>query len=265
VTKRRSAFASWPSEHATADLLPIECTPSTAAEILEAVPFWFHTFSLSKAAGIYTPGVARDHGYRLASIPESFEDQSVLDVGTFDGFYAFLAEHRGAARVVAVDNEQYRHWVRDRWGIDLQGAEGFKAIAALLASEVRYERMDALDLATWTTRFDVIFCFGILHRVRNPFGLLKVLTGLLAPGGRLLIETAGIEHDAGAGHGAMAVPHPREVNARDDYFYWQFSSGSLAHLAEFLGCAFETHSTPIVDGQPRLVGHINAATPANED
>ena len=33
---------------------------------------------------------------------------SVLDVGCFDGFYAFLAERRGAERVVAVDNEQYR-------------------------------------------------------------------------------------------------------------------------------------------------------------
>jgi hypothetical protein len=29
----------------------------------------------------------------------------VLDVGCFDGFDAFLAEHRRAARVVAVDNE----------------------------------------------------------------------------------------------------------------------------------------------------------------
>jgi predicted RNA methylase len=29
---------------------------------------------------------------------------SVLDVGCFDGFYAFLAERRGAERVVAVDN-----------------------------------------------------------------------------------------------------------------------------------------------------------------
>ena len=264
MANRRPALAPWPSEHETADLLPIECTPSAAAKTLESVPFWFHTFSLSKAAGIYTPGVARDHGYRVASIPTSFEDQSVLDVGNFDGFYAFLAEHRGAAHVVAVDNEQYRHWVRDRWGIDLRGGEGFNAVAGLLGSEVRYERMDALDLATWTTRFDVIFCFGILHRVRNPFGLLKVLTGMLAPSGRLLIETAGVDDDAGAEHGAMTVPHPGEVNARDDYFYWQFSSGSLVHLAEFLGCAFETHSTPVVDGQPRLLGHINAPTSSSE-
>jgi ACT domain len=45
----------------------------------------------------------------------------VLDIGTFDGFYAFLAEHRGADRVVAVDNEQYRLWVASRWGVELVG------------------------------------------------------------------------------------------------------------------------------------------------
>src|SRR5207247_8245520 len=65
------------------------------------------TRSLSIASyGLYTPGVARDHGYRLASIPDSFDGLSVLDVGAFDGFYGFLAEARGAARVLAVDNDQ---------------------------------------------------------------------------------------------------------------------------------------------------------------
>jgi hypothetical protein len=55
---------------------------------------------------------------------------------TFDGFYAFLAEDRGAARVVAVDNEQYVAWVKARWGIELEGGEGFRAIAELLGSRV---------------------------------------------------------------------------------------------------------------------------------
>jgi SAM-dependent methyltransferase len=208
---------------------------------------------------MYTPGVARDHGYRLASIPDSFEGLSVLDVGTFDGFYAFLAEHRDASRVLATDNEQCRFWVRDRWGIELRGAEGFDAIGSVLGSGVEYQRIDALDLGSLEERFDFIFCFGILHRVRNPFGLLKVLTEQLAPGGRLLIETAGILGDADASDGTIHVPRPGQVNARDDYFYWQFSSGSLRHLAEFLdGRVFETHSTPLVDGQPRLIGHISA-------
>ena len=60
-----------------------------------------------RARGIYTPGAAVDHRYRLPALPADFSGCSVLDVGAFDGFYAFVAEHRGAERVLAIDNEQY--------------------------------------------------------------------------------------------------------------------------------------------------------------
>ena len=89
-----------------ADLIPIDADPETAADVLERVPIWVHTFALNRSQGIYTHGVARDHRYRLPALPEDFSGLKVLDIGTFDGFYTFLAEARGAARVVAVDNER---------------------------------------------------------------------------------------------------------------------------------------------------------------
>ena len=65
----------------------------------------FLTFAL--APGVYTPGIAHDHSYRLAVLgADRFAGRSVLDVGAFDGFYSFLAEVRGTRRVVAIDNEQ---------------------------------------------------------------------------------------------------------------------------------------------------------------
>ena len=70
----------------------------------------------------------------------------MLDIGAFDGFYGFLAEARGARRVVAVDDEQYVDWVRARFGVTLAGGVGFRAIAGLVASRVEYHRMDALDV-----------------------------------------------------------------------------------------------------------------------
>src|SRR2546429_7548654 len=94
------------AERQVADLLPIEVDPALARATVERGPFWFHTFALNRAEGIYTPGVARDHRYRVSMLPESFAGMSVLDVGTFDGFYAVLAGRRRADRVVAVDNEQ---------------------------------------------------------------------------------------------------------------------------------------------------------------
>ncbi|MFL5876081.1 MAG: hypothetical protein ACJ76T_09380 [Solirubrobacteraceae bacterium] len=52
------------AEREVADLLPIEVDPDVARATVKEVPFWFHTFALNRAAGIYTPGVARDHRYR---------------------------------------------------------------------------------------------------------------------------------------------------------------------------------------------------------
>jgi tRNA (mo5U34)-methyltransferase len=246
------------AERAVADLLPIGADEEAAYAALEDVPFWFHTFSLNDGA-VYTPGVARDHRYRVPVLPPDLSGSSVLDVGTFDGFYSFLAEARGAERVVAVDNEQYRDWVLSRWGIELEGGEGFRAIAELLDSGVEYRRLDAFDLDQLDERFDLIFCFGILHRVESPLGLLKVLRRRLANRGQVLLETYGVanrelEHEA-----AMHVCEAGEVYAHDDYVYWGFTGESLARLAEHAGFGHvEIVDAPVVDGHPRIIGTLVA-------
>lgn len=91
----RERFVVTEAERRVADLLAIEVDRVLARATVEAVPFWFHTFALNRAEGIYTPGAARDHRYRVSALPEDFAGMSVLDVGCFDGFYAFLAERRG--------------------------------------------------------------------------------------------------------------------------------------------------------------------------
>ena len=169
------------AERVVGDVQAIGASAADAERVRDSVPLWFHTFAL--APGIYTPGIARDHGYRLAVLgPDRFAGRSVLDVGAFDGFYSFLAEVRGARRVVAVDNDQYVDWVRARFGVSLQDGVSFRAIAGLVGSRVEYRHMDALDVRELGERFDVVLCFGILHRVTNPIALLRALTGVLAPG-----------------------------------------------------------------------------------
>jgi tRNA (mo5U34)-methyltransferase len=247
------------AERQVADLLPIGADAETARAVLDGVPLWFHTFSLDEGS-LYTPGVARDHRYRIPVLPDDLVGKSVLDVGTFDGFYAFLAEARGARRVVAVENEQYREWVLARWGVELEGGEGFHAIAKLLDSQVEYRRLDAFELDQLGELFDVIFCFGILHRVESPLGLLKVLRRRLAAGGHVLLETYGVanselEHDA-----AIHVWKGGEVYARDEFVYWGFSGESLARLAHHAGFAeVEIVDTPLIDGHPRIIGTLRVA------
>ena len=79
------------AERPVADVQAIGAPAVDAERVRDSVPLWFHTFAL--APGIYTPGIARDHGYRLAVLgADRFAGRSVLDVGAFDGFYSFLAE-----------------------------------------------------------------------------------------------------------------------------------------------------------------------------
>jgi tRNA (mo5U34)-methyltransferase len=251
-------FTVTDAERQVADLLPVEADPQLARAALDAVPFWFHTFALNRAEEIYTPGAARDHRYRVSALPADFSGRSVLDVGTFDGFYAFLAERRGATRVVAVDNEQYRLWVAARWGIELEGAEGFSAIHGLLGSSVEYRRLDAFELDRLDECFDFVYCLGILHRVENPLGLLRVLRERTVRGGTVLVETYGIRPEDRDGP-AIRVSEPGEIYPHDDFVYWGFGEAGLARLARRAGFErAEVLNEVEIDGHPRIVGRLIA-------
>src|ERR1700722_13393708 len=67
---------------------------------------WFHTIDLGD--GVVTKGLGH-HWHKENTFP-ALAGCSVLDIGAWDGYYSFLAEKNGAARVVALD-----HYA---WGID---------------------------------------------------------------------------------------------------------------------------------------------------
>jgi tRNA (mo5U34)-methyltransferase len=247
-------------EQEVADILPLEVDPAVARRVLGEVPFWFHTFALNRTEGIYTPGVAVDHRYRLPFLPAGFATLRVLDVGTFDGFYAFVAEARGAKRVVAIDSEQHVKWVRARWDVEPEGGKGFHTIANLLGSHVEYHRLEASRLDELGETFDFVFCLGILHRVTDPLGLLQLLRARLADGGRVLLETYGINHEDGSSP-YIHVYRPGDVYPDDEFVYWGFGAESLRRLAELAGITgFQLHATPIIDGHPRIIASLTLAT-----
>ena len=249
--------ATTSAERAVADLNAFNATAADAVRVRDAVPLWFHTFAL--APGIYTPGVARDHGYRVDALaPGRFAGASVLDVGAFDGFYSFLAEARGARRVVAVDNEQYVDWVRARFGVQLAPAAGFDAVAELISSGVEYRRMNAIDVGMLGERFDVVLCFGILHRVTDPIALLRGLAEVLEPGGEIVLETYGSNLPADSP--ALEVHQPSDVYERDDFVYWGFGPESLRRLGRVVGLP-ETRILERVEiaGHPRILAVMRAA------
>ncbi len=245
------------AERAVADLLPIGAPAEDAERARDSVPVWFHTFAL--APGIYTPGLARDHRYRPQVLGgDRFRGRSVLDIGSFDGFYAFLAEARGASRVVAVDNEQYVDWIRGRFGVELEPAAGFDTIHELLDSRVDYRQLDALAVGELGERFDVVLCFGMLHRVGDPVAILSALAGVLEPGGEIVLETYGstLADDTPA----IEVHGSGDVYAGDDFVYWGFPPEGLRRLARLAGLdSVEIVDQVEIDGHPRIIAVLRAA------
>lgn len=116
---------------------------------------WHQRFDLG--SGVMTPG-ANDIGWLLqkAGVPEDLSGKSVLDIGTTNGGAAFLAERRGAYRVVAVDIYD------DEWF-------GFRAIKEALRSRVEFKRSSIYELPTLLqTQFDYVFFFEVIYHLRHP-------------------------------------------------------------------------------------------------
>ena len=124
-----------------------------------------------------------------------------------------------------------------------------------MGSKVDYRRLDALDVDRLGETFDVILCFGILHRVEAPLTLMRVLGECLAPAGRIILETYGVR---GGQDDPRVLIHERgDVYARDDAVYWGFSRSSLDRLARLAGLrGFELVAAPEIAGHPRVIGTL---------
>ena len=118
--------------------------------------------------------------------------------------------------------------------------------------------MDAFELDRLQERFDLVYCFGILHRVENPLGLLRVLRGRTANGGTVLLETYGVRPEDRDGP-AIRISEPGEVYARDEFVYWWFAPTGLDRLARIAGFSRAESMIDVeVDGHPRIMGRLIA-------
>ena len=114
---------------------------------------------------------------RLVQIPEDLTGKTVLDMGSWDGFWAFECERRGAKRVLAIDN-----WVSERH------YRTFLYARDRLGSKIDHLRMDAHEVSPETTgKFDLVLCFGLLYHLRHPLLALEKIRSVTLD--RLILET----------------------------------------------------------------------------
>jgi tRNA (mo5U34)-methyltransferase len=147
---------------------------------------WYHTLEL--APGVTTPGIVDVR--RVVSrvpIPRSLAGMRVLDVGTWDGFWAFEMERRGG-EVHAVDVPDPYRWdwparARIRESYDggkanletiKHNGNGFPIAREALGSSVERHEMTVYEISPDALgQFDFVFVGSILLHLRDPIGALE--------------------------------------------------------------------------------------------
>lgn len=149
---------------------------------------WWHTIDLLD--GRKSPGRIRpEYEWPKLHMPD-VTGKSVLDIGTWDGYYAFECEARGARHVVATDSHM--------WNLST-GRAGFDYAHAARKSNVEAVEIDVLDLhpdvwyneetRSYGLQFDIVLFLGVLYHMRHPLLAIEKAAGMLAPGGTLILET----------------------------------------------------------------------------
>jgi tRNA (mo5U34)-methyltransferase len=149
---------------------------------------WYHTQELGP--GLVTPGMFDLRPFvRHYGLPDDLSGKRALDVGTFEGFWAFELERRGAeVTAIDVDSIQDLDWPpRLRPATDDRRGEGFELAKAALGSSVERVGVSVYDATPEALggRFDLVFCGSVLIHLRDPMLALERMAALC--GGRLVL------------------------------------------------------------------------------
>lgn len=164
---------------------------------------WYHTIDV--APGVKTRGWwDLRHALPLMPFPD-LRGKRCLDIGTWDGFYAFEMERRGAAEVIAVDiadlsEIDFPPDVRAETTFDpavmspQPRNEGFHLLHALLESNVKFVTGNIYDLPELGLgRFDFVMLGNVLLHLRDPVravdAVRRVTAGKLMLAEQLLVFT----------------------------------------------------------------------------
>jgi SAM-dependent methyltransferase len=198
-----------------------------ARDVIRRNDAWYHTLEL--APGILTPGRIDLRKVAGKLLPDNLSGMRALDVGTFDGFWAFELEKRGA-EVVAIDLDAVAAAQlppNNRAALEetatelrLELGQGFKLASAHLRSDARLVSCDVLDLTTEKIGgpVDIAFMGALLVHLRDPVRALERIRATLVPGGRLLqLEGVSLR---------LSLLHPRRPVANlqtlDTQFNWWY-------------------------------------------
>ena len=217
---------------------------------------WYHTIEL--APGVLTPGWFDTR--RIAPTlpwPGSLNGKRCLDVATFDGFWAFEMERRGAAEVHAIDVLDPRSW---DWPVAAtddtvaaiaarkEEGRGFDVAHRALGSRAMFRELSVYDLDPADVgEFDFVYVGSLLIHLRDPVRALERVRTICR--GQLLIAD---NIDV-----SLTLLHPRRAVASFDGdgrpWWWKVNAAGLARMVRSAG--FEIERPPMRFYMPPGAGH----------
>jgi tRNA (mo5U34)-methyltransferase len=162
-------------------------TAASPRERVEAMD-WYHTIDLQP--GLTTPGWFDTRAtVEKVPLPASLEGKRCLDVGTWDGFWAFEMERMGAASVTAIDILDEARWdwppewtLRNMtYGLEYlrefkQQGKGFELAHEIIGSSVERVDVSIYDLNPEEHgTFDFVFLGSLLLHLRDPVRALAAM------------------------------------------------------------------------------------------
>jgi len=244
------------------------CDTLLAEEIAQRK--WYHRMDLGN--GIATPGFPWEalwENTRRVRSQLDFTGKTVLDLGSWDGMWAFEAEALGAALVVASDCMNYWQipWYRGMDNLLLLREALYSRVIPLwnIAPSSLRERLDNILYSHPLLKdgFDIVQHLGLLYHLRDPLRSLAQARSVMKAGGTLLLETAAdrsVETDTmrfNFGPGAFY----------DDFTTWW--APTLTCLREMLRTSlFEMDETSVAWSEPAgAIGRVSlrasAVAPTN--
>jgi tRNA (mo5U34)-methyltransferase len=199
---------------------------------------WYHTLEL--APGVVTPGWF-DTRPALDAIPfpRDLGGKRCLDVGTYDGFWAFTMEARGAAEVVAVDIIDPRQWDWPAGSDDAvvaaiggmkHAGRGFEIARQAFSSSVKRRELSIYDLDPADVGvFDFVYVGSLLLHLRDPVGALMRVRSVCRDE-LLLVDAVDL--------GLSAWSPRRPAATLDGHgrpWWWKPNLAGLARMAEAAG------------------------------
>jgi tRNA (mo5U34)-methyltransferase len=179
---------------------------------------WYHVLELE-------PGVTTNGWFDLRpfldhyGLPERLGGMRALDVGTWDGFWAFEMERRGA-EVVALDLPSERDADYPPRRVPKEFKEGPRGEGFKLAKEILDSNVERVEQTIYRATpeelgtFDLVFCGTVLIHLRDQLLALERIAALCTG---MLISAE--EYDKVAGF--SPVPVARYLADRDkDVVFW---------------------------------------------